>query len=85
LEDYPRDLLKFEVRFSTAASYRAYLAQLRWPEGFRCPACGHGKACRGKLFYRLLQQAMQTAPAPYTALAKGIRQRPERRPRRRRA
>ena len=21
-----------------------YLAQLRWPEGFRCPQCGHGKA-----------------------------------------
>jgi len=23
---------------------RAYVFQLRWPEGFRCPRCGHGKA-----------------------------------------
>jgi len=28
---------------------------------------------RGKLFYRLLQQAMQTEPAPYDTLSKGIR------------
>ena len=39
---------------------------------------------RGKLFYRLLQQAMQTTPAPYSTLSKGIRPGPERRPRRRR-
>lgn len=40
---------------------------------------------RGKLFYRLLQNAMQTGPAPYRTLAKGIRPGPERRPRRRKA
>ena len=40
---------------------------------------------RGKLFYRLLQNAMQTGPAPYRILAKGIRPGPERRPRRRKA
>jgi len=40
---------------------------------------------RGKLFYRLLQNAMQTGPAPYRILAKGIRPGPERRPRRRRS
>jgi transposase-like protein len=33
---------------------------------------------RGKLFYRLLQQAMQTGPAPYSTLAKGIRPGPRR-------
>jgi transposase-like protein len=38
---------------------------------------------RGKLFYRLLQQAMQTTPTPYSTLSKGIRPGPERRPRRR--
>jgi len=38
---------------------------------------------RGKLFYRLLQQAVQTAPVPYTALAKGIRPGPEHGPSRR--
>lgn len=38
---------------------------------------------RGKLYYRLLQQALQTAPAPYTALAKRIRPGPEHGTRRR--
>lgn len=43
-EDYPRDLTELETRFSTEEDCRAYMAQLRWPEGFRCPRCGHGKA-----------------------------------------
>jgi transposase-like protein len=32
---------------------------------------------RGKLFFRLLQQAMQTKPAPYDKLSKGIRPGPK--------
>jgi transposase-like protein len=44
VEDYPRDLLELEARFSTEAACREYLAQLRWPGGFRCPSCGGGKA-----------------------------------------
>ena len=44
LEDYPRDLLEFEARFSTDALCREYLVQLRWPEGFRCPDCNHDRA-----------------------------------------
>ena len=39
MDDYPRTLAEFEERFSTEASCRAYLAQLRWPTGFRCPRC----------------------------------------------
>ena len=38
---------------------------------------------RGKLFYRLLQQAMQTGPVVCSELKKGVREGPERRPRRR--
>ena len=38
---------------------------------------------RGKLFYRLLQQAVQTGPVPGSELKKGVRSGPERRPRRR--
>jgi transposase-like protein len=34
---------------------------------------------RGKLFFRLVQQAVATAPAPYQTLNKHIRQEPERR------
>jgi len=44
MEDYPRDLIELEDRFSTEAACRDYLYQLRWPEGFRCPRCGHGEA-----------------------------------------
>jgi len=51
-EDYPKDLMEFEVRFATEAACREYLMQLRWPEGFVCPRC-HGKgawsANRGRL------------------------------------
>lgn len=39
-EDYPTDLLEFERRFGTTEACRAYLAALRWPDGFRCPRCG---------------------------------------------
>ena len=39
LEDYPSNLLEFEKRFATEDACRAYLAALRWPEGFRCPRC----------------------------------------------
>ena len=38
-EDYPRTLPEFEERFASEAACRAYLRQLRWPGGFRCPAC----------------------------------------------
>ena len=43
-DNYPLDLLEFETRFSSDASCREYLVQLRWPEGFRCPKCEHSGA-----------------------------------------
>jgi transposase-like protein/ribosomal protein L37AE/L43A len=43
VEDYPRTLAEFEARFATEAACRAYLVQLRWPDGFRCPRCGGPK------------------------------------------
>ena len=43
MEDYPRDLLEFEARFSTESACRDYLMRLRWPEGFRCPRCSGRK------------------------------------------
>lgn len=46
MEDYPRTLLELEGRFSTEEACREYLEQLRWPDGFRCPRCGHSKAWR---------------------------------------
>ena len=44
MEDYPRDLVEFEARFSTEEACRDYLMQLRWPDGFRGPGCGHERA-----------------------------------------
>ena len=38
MEDYPRTLEEFEGRFGTEQACREYLMQLRWPQGFRCPA-----------------------------------------------
>ena len=38
-EDYPRTMLELERRFSDEPACRAYLASLRWPEGFICPGC----------------------------------------------
>src|SRR5215469_5923993 len=43
MEDYPRDLKEFDVRFRTEEACREYLFQLRWPDGFRCPQCGCGE------------------------------------------
>ena len=44
VEEYPRNLTELEANFGTEAACRAYLARLRWPDGFRCPRCGLGKA-----------------------------------------
>ncbi len=44
VEDYPKTLMDFEKRFSTEEACRDYLYELRWPTGFECPQCTHGKA-----------------------------------------
>ena len=40
MEDYPRNLSEFRDRFATEEACAAYLAALRWPDGFRCIKCG---------------------------------------------
>src|SRR5215831_13287657 len=40
MEDYPRNVKEFDVRFRSEVGCREYLLQLRWPDGFRCPRCG---------------------------------------------
>lgn len=42
--EYPRTLGEFEACFAREEACRDYLFRLRWPEGFRCPRCGQGKA-----------------------------------------
>ena len=42
--DYPRTLQEFDRWFATEKACADYLRRLRWPVGFRCPACGEGEA-----------------------------------------
>jgi transposase-like protein len=44
MEDYPRSVEEFEQRFASEERCRDYLIGLRWPNGFRCPACQTAKA-----------------------------------------
>jgi transposase-like protein len=46
--DYPRTLQEFNEWFPTEEACAAYLRRLRWPDGFRCPACGGGNSCLTK-------------------------------------
>src|SRR5919106_403276 len=43
-DDLPQDLPTFIARFGSDEACRDYLFRQRWPEGFRCRACGHGEA-----------------------------------------
>lgn len=38
---YPKNLEELEQNLSTEDACRQYLFNLRWPDGFECPACGH--------------------------------------------
>jgi transposase-like protein/DNA-directed RNA polymerase subunit RPC12/RpoP len=41
MPEFPRSLLEFQRQFSDEAACAAWLAETRWPDGFRCPVCGH--------------------------------------------
>jgi ISXO2-like transposase domain/Transposase zinc-ribbon domain len=41
--DFPRSLIEFQHGFPDERACAAYLADGRWPDGFRCPECGHDK------------------------------------------
>jgi transposase-like protein len=44
MADYPGDLMDFEAQFGSEQACRDYLFTLRWPDGFRCPRCGHAES-----------------------------------------
>ena len=54
LKDLPRDLPSFLARFGTDAQCRAYLVEVRWPDGFRCADCGHD--CAWSHHRRLIEE-----------------------------
>src|SRR5256885_8195393 len=43
-DDLPEDMPAFLARFGTDEQCREYLFKARWPDGSRCPACGHDDA-----------------------------------------
>ena len=44
MTECPSSLIDFQRRFPDEAACAAWLTELRWPDGFRCPACGHDDA-----------------------------------------
>lgn len=48
MEEYPKTLMEMERQFATNEACLAYLFNLRWPEGFKCPGCGGRKAWKMK-------------------------------------
>lgn len=50
---FPRTLRQFQTDFATEEACQQYLTACRWPDGFSCPRCGHGKA------YTLVGQGRQ--------------------------
>ena len=45
-EDFPKNEVEFDRRFFTDQACLEYLFQLRWPDGFVCPQCGHTRYWR---------------------------------------
>src|SRR5437764_4888427 len=43
-DDLPEYVTSFLARFGTDEQCREYLFEARWPDGFRCAACGHDDA-----------------------------------------
>ena len=50
---FPKTLRQFQSDFATEEACQQYLTACRWPDGFCCPRCGHGKA------YALASQGRQ--------------------------
>lgn len=47
---FPKTLRQFQSEFASEEACQQYLAGCRWPDGFVCPQCGHGRA------YELVKQ-----------------------------
>ncbi len=49
MQEYPKTMLEFEQRFATEEACQEYLYQIRCPQGFICPRCGHQEFWRSKI------------------------------------
>ena len=43
--DYPKSLPGFQKMFPDDDACANWLFEMRWPDGFECPACGHNDCC----------------------------------------
>ena len=69
MEDFPKTLAEFEKWFRKNADCREYLFRMRWPDGFRCPRCNHGKAWPvGKVRYECTRCGYQASVIAGTIL-----------------
>ena len=42
-------IFEFQEQFPDNDSCQNYLAEMKWPDGFKCEKCGHNRYCGGKL------------------------------------
>src|SRR4051794_24947141 len=69
--DRPGSLPAFEAQFPDDAACARWLFGKRWPDGFRCPGCGHDKAWelgRGTLLVECARCRRQTSVTADTVL-----------------
>jgi hypothetical protein len=67
----PGSLPEFEAQFPDDAACARWLLEKRWPEGFRCPGCGHDKGwelSRGTLLIECARCHRQTSVTAGTVL-----------------
>ncbi len=61
-EDFPQNEIEFDEKFNTEEACHNYLYNLRWPNGFKCPKCGHHKSWKnGKGLYECQKCHTQTS------------------------
>ncbi len=44
-------IMEFQQKFSDSVTCMAYLAKIKWRDGYSCKKCGHGNYCDGKAAY----------------------------------
>src|ERR671929_686107 len=71
MTERPGSLPEFEARFPDEAACARWLFERRWPDGFRCPECGHAKGWelgRGTLLVECARCHRQTSVTAGTVL-----------------
>jgi transposase-like protein len=44
MQQTPMSLIEFQQKFATEEACQQHLFRIRWPNGYRCPRCGHDQA-----------------------------------------